>query len=142
MRAIPLLAAFAALDLVVVAIAGITHPEGPAMSSMRIPIGGIVAVTVGGLAALMALSQAARWLDRLDIAPWRTLGGVLLGAAYGAAIVGALAWTALWLSPEYAPVALAGLACAGLLSWQSWAEAEMSAIHGNTGARADGGHFH
>ena len=126
MRAAPLLAAFATLDIVVVAVAGMTHREGMAMASLRIPLGGIVAVTGVGMVVLALLSWVAHRLDQLDGETWRTLGGVLVGAAYGAAIVGSLAWAALWLSPEFAPVALAGLACAALLSWQSWAEAEMA----------------
>ena len=136
MRAVPLLVAFSTLDLAVVAVAGITHPEGVEMDSLRITLGGIVAITGIALVALAALSLAARWLGRLHAAAWRAVGGLLVGGAYGAAILGSLAWAALWLSPEFAPVALAGVACAALLAWQSWAGTEMERI---TGASTEAG---
>jgi hypothetical protein len=124
MRAAPLLATFALFDLVLVAVGGLTRPDGPDFDALRIPLGGILAVTAVGMVALALLSFAARALERLTEETLRILGGLLVGAAYAATIIGSLAWAALWLSPDFAPVALAGLASAGLLVWQLWAEEE------------------
>jgi hypothetical protein len=124
MRAASMLAVFALLDGGVVALGGVLPPGVADVAALRIPLGGILAVTGIGVVALALLSFAARALGRVTAETLRILGGLLVGAAYAAMIIGSLAWAALWLSPDFAPVALAGLACAGLLVWQLWAEDE------------------
>jgi hypothetical protein len=135
MRAAGLLATFACLDAGVVAVEGWVQPGGDGTASLRIPLLAIVAITAIGIVALAALTHAARVLERWEAARWRTLGGMLIGGAYGAAILGCLGWAALWLSPQFGGVALAGLVCAGLLVWQSWAEAEIGRMRENPEAR-------
>jgi hypothetical protein len=125
MRAVGLLTTFAFLDAAVVAVGGLAQADTDALAALRIPLLAILAITGIGVVALAVLGHAARWLERREANHWRTLGGFFIGAAYGGAILGCLGWAALWLSPRFGFVALAGLVCAGLLVWQSWAEAEM-----------------
>jgi hypothetical protein len=132
MRAVGLLMTFAVFDGALVAVGAIV-PDGAAdLDAMRRPLLSIIAITGIGLVALAVLSFAARLLARLRGEMPRAVGGLLVGGAYAAAIVGCLAWAALWFSPIHALVALAGLACAGLLLFQLWAEDEWE-----RGARGD-----
>ncbi len=122
MRSTGLLLTFASLDVGLVVVAGTSPSGGGDLAALRIPMLAIVAITAIGIVALAALSFAARLLARLRVAPLRALGAFAIGCGYGGAILGCLAWAALWLSPANALVALAGVACAGLLLWQVWAE--------------------
>jgi hypothetical protein len=125
MRAAPLLAGFAALDLLLVALGGVLPAGSIDVDSLRRPLLSILVFTGLGVVALAGLPIAARWLARLSGDATRAIGGLAVGGAYAVATLGSLAWAALWFSPTYALVALAGLVCAGLLLWQLWAEAEM-----------------
>jgi hypothetical protein len=124
MRAAPLLAGFAVLDLLLVAVDGVLPAGAVDVDALRRPLLSIVAFTGLGVAALAGLPIAARWLARLPDKTARAVGGLAVGVAYALATLGSLAWAALWFSPIYALVALAGLVCAGLLLWQLWAEDE------------------
>jgi hypothetical protein len=124
MRTASMLMTFAVLDGVLVAVAALA-PEGAAdTEALRRPLLAIFAITGIGLVALEVLSWIGRRLARLRSAATRAVGGLLVGGAYAAAILGCLAWAALWFSPVHALVALAGLACAALLLFQLWAEDE------------------
>ena len=118
MRAAPLLATFALLDLVVVAVAGLDPSAGIEVRELRAPLLGIIAVTGAGVVALALLSSAVRTLRRLGSRPLRAFGAFVIGLGYGALPLGFLAWTGLWLTPAHLPVALAGIACAGVIAWQ------------------------
>ena len=124
MRAVGLLVTFAVLDGALVAV-GARVPGGAAdLDAVRRPLLSIIAITGIGVVALWALSCAGRLIARLRGEVPRAIGGLLVGGAYAVALVGCLAWAALWFSLIHALVALAGLACAGLLLWQLWAEQE------------------
>jgi hypothetical protein len=125
MRAAPLLAAFGALEVGLVVLLGLLPHEAISAEPLRRPLLSIIAITGIGVLALVGLSFAARLLARLRGDASRALGGMLLGGAYAVATLGCLGWTALWFSPTSALVAFAGLACAGLLLWQLWAEDEL-----------------
>jgi protein-S-isoprenylcysteine O-methyltransferase Ste14 len=121
MRAASILMSFAMLDGALVAV-GVLVPEGAAdTEALRRPLLAILVITGIGLVALAVLSWLGRRLARLRGEASRAVGGLLVGGAYAAAILGCLAWAALWFSPIHALVALAGLACAGLLLFQLWA---------------------
>jgi hypothetical protein len=124
MRAGPLLVTFALLDGLLVAMGGLAPAGVGDAESLRRPLLAIIAITGIGVVALAGLSLAARWLARVRGTLPRAVGGLLVGSAYAGATLGCLAWAALWFSPRYLLVALAGLACAGLLVWQLWAESE------------------
>jgi len=124
MRAAPLLAGFAVLDLLLVALGGVLPAGAVDVDALRRPLLSILAFTGLGVVALAGLPIAARRLARLPGEATRALGGLAVGGAYAVATLGSLAWAALWFSPVYALVALSGLVCAGLLLWQLWAEDE------------------
>ena len=124
MRAAPLLAGFAVLDLLLVAVGGVLPAGTVDVDALRRPLLSIVAFTGLGVVALAGLPIATRWLARLPGEATRAIGGLAVGGAYAVATLGSLAWAALWFSPVYALVALSGLVCAGLLLWQLWAEDE------------------
>ena len=125
MRAAPMLVTFALLDGLLVAVGGLAPAGAADVEALRRPVLAIIAITGIGVVALAGLSLVARLLARLRGRLPRAVGGLLVGIAYAVATLGCLAWAALWFSPRTALVALAGLACAGLLVWQLWAESEM-----------------
>lgn len=124
MRAAPLLAGFAALDLLLVALGGLLPAGAVDVEGLRRPLLSILAFTGFGVVALAGLPIAARGLARLPDQAARAVGGLAVGVAYALATLASLAWAALWFSPVYALVALSGLVCAGLLLWQLWAQDE------------------
>ena len=124
MRAAPLLAGFAVLDLLLVALGGVLPAGAVDVEALRRPLLSILVFTGIGVVALACLPIAARWLARLPDEAARAAGGLAIGVAYAIGTLGSLAWAALWFSPVYALVALSGLVCAGLLLWQLWAEDE------------------
>lgn len=125
MRAAPLLVTFALLDGLLVAVGSLAPAGSGDFEALRRPLLSIIAITGIGVVALAGLASGARLLGRLHGRMPRALGGLLVGFGYAVATLGCLAWAALWFSPRTALVALAGLACAGLLVWQLWAEIEM-----------------
>ncbi len=131
MRAAPMLATFALLEGMLVAVGGIAPAGATDIEALRRPLLSIVAITGVGVVALAVLSWAARRLVRLRGGVSRAVGGLMVGGAYAVALLGCLGWAALWFSPMHALVALAGLACAGLLLWQLWAETGLERDRGS-----------
>lgn len=126
MRAAQLLATFALLDIVVVGLAGIDPATGVDAQALRVPLLGILAVTGAGVVALAGLSLAARVLQKLRSRHLRALGAFAVGLGYGAAPLGFIAWTGLWLTPVHYPVALAGATSAAFILWQALGEVRPS----------------
>ena len=121
MRAAPLLAMFAFVDVLLVAITGADEGAGIAARELRAQLLGILVVCGAGVVALAGLGLAARRLHRRPHGGWRAAGAFAIGLVHGGAFVGFLGWTGLWFSPVHAPVAVAGLACAVGVAWQALA---------------------
>jgi len=137
MRATGLLLTFASLDVGLVVVAGTSPSGGGDLAALRIPMLAIIAITAIGLVALAALSFAARLLARLRVAPLRAFGAFAIGCGYAGAILGCLGWAALWLTPAHALVALAGMACAALIGWQCFAEAQFPLLEREDAERGE-----